>query len=130
MVCFVSVQIVAMDESGTYEVERIINKRIKCRRVEYLIKWKNFDDDHNKWVLEKDLDCDEILQEFEEKNTSNKRQNKMINDDKAAKRLKVGKNSVSNNKNAATNAKKSNDIDFNGSIEIQSFNISQGTELV
>lgn len=43
------------DNSNVYEVERIFDKRIINKKVQYLVKWKNFDDSENSWEPEKNL---------------------------------------------------------------------------
>lgn len=35
------------DSSNEYQVEEILDKRIKGKRTEYLLKWKGYSDDHN-----------------------------------------------------------------------------------
>ena len=55
-------------ETDVFAVEKILKKRFNQRlgRVEYLLKWRNFDDDDNTWEPLKNLvDCDEIIEEFE-----------------------------------------------------------------
>ena len=38
-----------------YQVEKVLDKRKRNRRVEYRVKWKGYDESHNSWVPEKDL---------------------------------------------------------------------------
>lgn len=54
------------EEDVNYEVERIIKKRIRNGRAEYFVKWKNFDERHNRWLPEESMDCDSLLMKFEE----------------------------------------------------------------
>ena len=54
---------------GAYEVEAILGKRRRGgedRCIEYLIKWKGFDNENdNSWVQKENLDCKPLLKEFE-----------------------------------------------------------------
>ena len=46
-----------------YEVEKIIEKRIKKGKVEYYVKWKGWDDEgDNTWEPVDNLDCPVIIQ--------------------------------------------------------------------
>ena len=56
-------------EEEEYEVERILNKRIKKGKVEYLVKWKGWDlPEHNTWQTPEDLEnSKEELAEYENK---------------------------------------------------------------
>ena len=59
-------EIVFEDE---YYVEKIADKRInEDDTVQYLIKWKNFDEDQNSWELDKDIFCRDLITEFEIRN--------------------------------------------------------------
>ena len=41
-----------------YEVEKVLDKRVKKGQVEYLVKWKNYDDpDDNTWEPIGNLEC-------------------------------------------------------------------------
>eukprot|EP00088_Acartia_fossae_P065689 TRINITY_DN81039_c0_g1_i1.p1 TRINITY_DN81039_c0_g1~~TRINITY_DN81039_c0_g1_i1.p1 ORF type:complete len:164 (+),score=73.81 TRINITY_DN81039_c0_g1_i1:36-527(+) len=56
------------DGGEVYEVEKILEKRIKKGKTEYLIKWKGYDDEsENTWEPVDNLDCDDKIQEFEKK---------------------------------------------------------------
>ena len=48
---------VAEDEEDVYEVGKILDKRGEKGKLEYLIKWKDFDQDYNTWEPEGNLDC-------------------------------------------------------------------------
>lgn len=51
-----------------YEVESIVEKRLKRNKVEYLIKWIGWPHDTNTWEPLAHLSCDEIIREYEELN--------------------------------------------------------------
>lgn len=50
-----------------YSVEKIINKRIHKGKIQYFLKWKDYDKDYNTWEPVENLDCEEMIEEFEEK---------------------------------------------------------------
>ena len=52
-------------EEEEYEVERILNKRIKKGKVEYLVKWKDWSSKYNSWEPEKNIFDKKLIQNFE-----------------------------------------------------------------
>jgi len=49
-----------------YEVENILNKRKRAGGTEYLIKWLGYDDpSQNTWEPVENLDCQDVIDEFE-----------------------------------------------------------------
>lgn len=113
-----------MDQSGSHGVERILKKRTKNRRVEYLVKWKNFDEQRNSWVCEKDLNCDDLLVRFKAENSTKKRPIKMKTS-QPTKKLKSRDKDESNKENVPVNSANSNGLQLNR-IDIANFTVDQG----
>lgn len=62
-----------MIQDNTFEVEAIIDKRIKFRKVEYLIKWRNYSNDQNTWEPTENLvNVKNLIEIFEETRGSSK----------------------------------------------------------
>ncbi|KAJ8661616.1 hypothetical protein O0I10_002423 [Lichtheimia ornata] len=60
------------EDEGVYEVERIVDHRMSRRypgTKEYLIKWKNYDEDSNTWENEKNVFSEDLMKKYwDEKN--------------------------------------------------------------
>jgi hypothetical protein len=64
---------IVIDQDGTprYELEEILDSRLKRGKLEYLVKWKNWTDESNTWEPSDNVDsADEALKEFHHQHPS------------------------------------------------------------
>ena len=58
-----------MSDEEEYEVEKVVGKRTRKGKLEYLVKWKGWDNpDDNTWEPIAHLDCRELIDEYEAAN--------------------------------------------------------------
>lgn len=47
-----------------YEIKDLINHRKRRGQFQFLVRWKNYSEDDDRWVHEKDLNCPSLLKDY------------------------------------------------------------------
>ncbi|XP_057367741.1 chromobox protein homolog 1-like [Daphnia carinata] len=61
-------------EEEKYVVEKVVDKRKRKGTVEYLLKWKGYDESENTWEQAENMDCPGLISEFENQTKKIKKQ--------------------------------------------------------
>merc|ERR1719264_480388 len=61
-------------DAEVYEVEKLLEKRVKKGKTEYLVKWKGYEDEsENTWEPVENLDCEDKILDYEKKEKEKKK---------------------------------------------------------
>jgi transposase InsO family protein len=55
---------ILVDDATEYEVEKILDSRLRYRRIEYLVKWKGYDNGQNMWIPHFNVHAPQAVDDF------------------------------------------------------------------
>lgn len=64
-----------MEPEDHYEVEEIVKRQLNSDgSVKYLVKWKDWGNEHNSWVKATDMSCASLIENYEKNNIAEEKE--------------------------------------------------------